>query len=224
MNNFYVHAQERVKALMASVFGWMSYALLLTGISAFYVASNERLVLYIHSHTGIAFLLAVIQIGLVIALSALVNRLSFGTALVLFTLYATLTGVTLSSIFLVFTLSSLIGTFFVATGMFAAMALYGVFTKSDLTGMGSFLLMALFGMIIALIVNMFVQSQFFNLFLSMVGVIIFALFTAWDVQRIKNLAQYELPEAASISLALSMYLNFINLFINLLQIMGDRKK
>lgn len=224
MNNSYVHAQDRVRSLMASVFGWMSYALLLTGVAAFYLANNKAFMQYLFTNTWFIVAVIAVQLILVIALSAMVNRLSFGTALILFTLYAALTGVTLSTIFIAYKLPSIAATFFVTAGMFGAMAFYGAFTKSDLTGMGSFLLMALFGMIIALVVNMFLQSSALALLVSMAGVVIFALFTAFDVQRIKTLAQYELPEAASISLALSMYLNFINLFINLLQIMGDRKK
>lgn len=224
MNNSYIQAQERVRSLMASVFGWMSYALVLTGIAAFYIASNTALVSYLVHHSGVAIVLAFIQLGLVFALSALVNRLSFSTALILFTLYATLTGVTLSSLFLVFTASSIASAFFVTAGMFGVMALYGTFTKTDLTKIGSFAIMALFGIILALLINMWVGSSAFALVISMVSVVVFSLLTAYDVQNMKNLAQYELPEAASLTLALSLYLNFINLFINLLQIMGERKK
>lgn len=224
MNNSYIQAQERVRSLMASVFGWMSYALVLTGIAAFYIASNDQIMRYLMTHTGFVIVLALVQLGLVIALSAMVNRLSFGTALVLFTLYAALTGVTLSSLFVVFELGSIVTAFFVTAGMFIAMALYGTFTKTDLTKVGSFAVMALFGIILALLINWWVGSTLFALIISMVSVVIFSLLTAWDVQNMKNIAQYELPEAASITLALSLYLNFINLFINLLQIMGERKK
>jgi FtsH-binding integral membrane protein len=223
MNNSYAYAQERTRTLMYTVFGWMSFALTLTGLSAYYVASTPSIMLYLYQHAGIVIGLVLFQFALVIALSGFVNRLSFTTALVIFMLYAVLTGVMLSSIFVVYKFGSIVATFFVAAGMFGAMALYGAFTKADLTGLGSFLMMALWGLILALVVNMFLQSPAFDYITAMAGVVIFALLTAWDVQRVKALAQYELPEAASITLALSLYLNFINLFLDLLRIMGDRR-
>jgi FtsH-binding integral membrane protein len=224
MNNFYAYAQERTRTLMYTVFGWMSFALTLTGLSAYYVASNPAIMQYLMHHTGIVIGLVIAQFALVIALSGLVNRLSFTTALALFTFYSVLTGITLSSIFMIYTVGSIAATFFVTAGMFGGMAIYGAFTKADLTGMGSFLIMALWGLILAMLVNIFLQSSAFNYVISMAGVVIFALLTAWDVQRIKALAQYELPEAASITLALSLYLNFINLFLSLLDLMGQRKE
>ena len=152
------------------------------------------------------------------------NRFSFGTALVMFTVYAMLTGVMLSSIFVLYELSSIAATFFIAATMFAAMAVYGAVTDADLTSWGTYLLMALIGIIIASIVNLFLQSSAFDLLISVIGVIVFAALTAWDAQRIKQLAQYELPPAASVALALSLYLDFINLFLELLRLMGNRKQ
>ncbi len=223
MNNYYAHAQERVQSLLNSVFGWMSFALALTGITAYYVANTPAIVGYLVTHPGFLIATIITQLVLVVALSAGVNRLSFTVALGLFTFYAVLTGVTLSSVFLVYTTASITATFFVTSAMFAVMAIYGALTKTDLTGLGSFLMMALVGLLIALLVNLFLRSSAFDILLAMVGVVIFALLTAWDVQRIKNMANAELPEAASVALALGLYLNFINLFLDLLRIMGDRR-
>ena len=224
MNNYSVHAQERVRSLMASVFGWMAYALVLTGLASVYVFNSPKIMALIHGNTGVVIGLVFAQIALVIALSAGVNRLSFGTALVLFTLYSVLTGAMLSSIFVVFTLESIAATFFIAAVMFGAMAFYGATTKADLTSWGTYLLMAMIGLIVAGLVNMYMQSSAFQFMISIIGVIVFAALTAWDVQRFKQLAQYELPEAASLTFALSLYLDFINLFLYLLQFMGQKKE
>lgn len=224
MNNYYVHAQERARSLIYSVFGWMSFALTLTGITAYYVANTQSIVDYLELHPGVMITMLITQLVLVVILSAAVNRLSFTAALSIFTFYSVLTGVTLSPIFLIYTHASITATFFVSASMFAVMAIYGAVTKADLSALGSFLMMALIGLIIALVVNLFLKSPMFDLVLAMAGVVIFALLTAWDVQRIKMLANYELPEAASVALALSLYLNFINLFLDLLRIMGDRKQ
>lgn len=223
MNNYQAHAQERAQSLLNTVFGWMSFALALTGVTAYYVASTPAIVNYLFRNPGFIIAAAVIQLILVVVLSAAVNRLSFSVALGIFTFYSVLTGVTLSSVFLVYTTGSIAATFFVASATFAVMAIYGLVTKQDLSAMGAFLTMALFGLIIAMVVNLFIRSSGFDLVLAMVGVVIFALLTAWDVQRIKNVANYELPEAAAITLALGLYLNFINLFLDLLRIMGERK-
>lgn len=224
MNNFYVHTQEKVRSLMYEVFGWMSFGLTATAMSAYYVYSSPALMKVIFSSGLTLFGLMALQLALVIILSAAVNRLSFTAALSLFIVYAVLTGVTLSSIFVLYTTTSIALTFFVAAGMFGAMAIYGATTHADLTAMGSFLMMALFGVILALLVNIFVQSSTLDFMLSMAGVVIFTLLTAFEVQRLKFVAQVELPEAASVALALSLYLNFINLFINLLRIMGQKKQ
>lgn len=224
MNNSYAYVQERTRTLMYGVFGWMSFALALTGLGAYYVASTPSIMLYLQHHTGVVIGLMLAQLALVVVLSGMVNRLSFTTALVLFMIYSVLTGISLSSIFVIFKFGSIVATFFVAAGMFGAMALYGAFTKADLTGLGSFLVMAIWGLVLAMVVNMFLQSPGFDYVTAIIGVIVFALFTAWDVQRIKAIAQYDLPEAASIVLALSLYLNFINLFLSLLRVMGDRRE
>jgi uncharacterized protein len=224
MNNYYVYSQERVRSLLSAVFGWMTYALVLTGITSLYIFNNPKIMMWIHTNSGAIIGLVFAQLALVIALSAGVNRLSFGVALILFTLYSVLTGAMLSSIFVVFTVESIAAAFFVAAGMFAAMATYGAMTKADLTSWGSYLLMALIGLIIASLVNLFLQNSAFQFLISIVGVIVFAVLTAWDVQRFKQLAQYELPEAASLAFALSLYLDFINLFLYLVQLMGKRKE
>jgi FtsH-binding integral membrane protein len=165
----------------------------------------------------------------VLLLSLLINRISFAAAAGLFLVYAVSLGLTLSAIFLVYTYSSIFSTFLVASGMFGAMALYGYFTKADLSAMGSFLFMALIGLILGGLVNMFFKSESFNYVLSAIGVIVFTLLTAYDVQKIKQMASglYEDSDSmakASILGALTLYLDFVNLFLYLLQIMGRRRE
>lgn len=224
INDFYVHAQEKVRSLMYEVFGWMSFALATTGVTAYYVYNTPAIMHALFTNQWIFFGLLGVQLLLVFILSAAVNRLNFVAALSLFVVYSVITGATLSSLFAVYTMSSLAATFFIAAGMFGGMALYGAFTKTDLTAMGSILIMALWGLVLALFVNLFIQSAGFDLILAIAGVIIFSLLTAFEVQRIKMLAQFELPEAASVALALSLYLNFINLFLDLVRIMGQKKQ
>lgn len=229
MNSYQAHGQGRVNALMYSVFGWMAFALTLTGFTAYFVASSEAWMTTLVNNSFILFGLLAAQFALVMALSFAITKMSYGVALSMFSLYAVLTGITLSAIFMVYTTGSLVATFFVASGMFAAMAIYGAVTKSDLTAMGSFLMMVLFGLIIALLVNLFVQSAALDLITAMIGVVVFAGLTAWDVQKLQQIAQRidtRDAQAGNIALilALQLYLDFINLFLSLLRIMGERKR
>ena len=215
--------------LLYRVYAWMCVALGITAATAYYVASSPAFINAIFSNPIITVLLMVAQLGLVLILSLLINRISFVAAVSLFLLYAVSLGLTLSAIFLVYTYSSIFATFLVASGMFGAMALYGYFTKSDLSSMGSFLFMALIGMILGGVINMFFKSESFNYLLSAIGVIVFTLLTAYDVQKIKQMASglYEDSDSmakASILGALTLYLDFVNLFLFLLQFMGRRKE
>lgn len=216
-------------ALMRKVYVWMTLALVLTGITAFGVASSPSLMMTIFQTPAIMWGLIIAELIIVIAISAAINRLSLTTATLLFVLYSVLNGATFSLIFAVYTMSSIANVFFITAGTFGVMAAYGYFTKRDLSSWGKLLLMALIGLIIATLVNVFlVKSSGFDLILSYAGVLIFVGLTAYDTQKIKQMLamQTDMGEGAQkVALlgALSLYLDFINLFLYLLRIFGRRE-
>lgn len=217
--------QLREVNFMARVYGWMAGALAVTAVSAYWVAHTPQAITFVAQHL---MLLLLVQVGIVIALSALLPRLSFIAAFALFTLYSLSMGVTLSTLFLVYTASSLGFTFIVTAGTFGAMAIYGYVTKSDLTSLGNILLMGLIGLILSSLVNMFWQNQKFDIVLSGIGVLIFTLFVAYDAQRIKHLGQEMLSDRQAINKvallgALVLYLDFVNLFLYLLRFLGKSR-
>ena len=216
-------------ALMRKVYVWMTLALVLTGITAYGVASSPSLMMTIFQTPAIMWGLIIAELAIVIAISAAINRLSLTTATLLFVLYSVLNGATLSLIFAVYTMSSIANVFFITAGTFGVMAAYGYFTKRDLSSWGKLLLMALIGLIIATLVNVFlVKSSGFDLILSYAGVLMFVGLTAYDTQKIKQMLamQTDMGEGAQkVALlgALSLYLDFINLFLYLLRIFGRRE-
>lgn len=216
-------------ALMRKVYVWMTLALVLTGITAYGVASSPSLMMTIFQTPAIMWGLIIAELIIVIAISAAINRLSLTTATLLFVLYSVLNGATFSLIFAVYTMSSIANVFFITAGTFGVMAAYGYFTKRDLSSWGKLLLMALIGLIIATLVNVFlVKSSGFDLILSYAGVLIFVGLTAYDTQKIKQMLamQTDMGEGAQkVALlgALSLYLDFINLFLYLLRIFGRRE-
>ncbi|MEX2438064.1 MAG: Bax inhibitor-1/YccA family protein [Candidatus Babeliales bacterium] len=218
-----------VEQFLTRVYGWMSLGLLFTAATAYWVASTPELVKTLYTSPAILIGLFLAQIAVVIALSPAVVRLNYATAVLLFLGYSLLSGVTLSSVFLVYTQTSIVSTFLVAAGMFGGMSVYGYTTKSDLSGMGSLLLMALWGLILSLLVNMWWQNPEFSYLISGAGVLIFTLLTAYDVQKLKRIAQMMGGQGQSVGQlvvfgALTLYLDFINLFLYLLRFMGQRKK
>ena len=212
--------------LMRKVYVWMSLALVITGFTAFFVASTPSLASLIFN-SGLIWVLAIAELALVWGVSAAINKISLTTATLLFTLYSVLNGATLSIFFFAYTMSSIATVFFITSGTFGAMALYGYFTKKDLTSMGSILFMALIGLIIASLVNIFLKSSGLYMVVSCLGVLIFAGLTAYDSQKIKEM-MLAAPDAGEgmqkVALlgALSLYLDFINLFIYLLRLFGRR--
>lgn len=216
-------------ALMRKVYVWMTLALVLTGITAYGVASSPGLMMTIIQTPAVMWGLIIAELAIVIAISAAINRLSLTTATLLFVLYSVLNGATFSLIFAVYTMSSIANVFFITAGTFGVMAAYGYFTKRDLSSWGKLLLMALIGLIIATLVNVFlVKSSGFDLILSYAGVLIFVGLTAYDTQKIKQMLamQTDMGEGAQkVALlgALSLYLDFINLFLYLLRIFGRRE-
>jgi FtsH-binding integral membrane protein len=216
-------------ALMRKVYVWMTLALIITGVTAYGVANSPGVINAIYSNSVVMWGLVIAELALVIGISAAINRLSIATATLLFVLYSAINGVVLSSIFLVYTTSSIASVFFITAGTFAVMAFVGYTTKADLTSLGKILLMALIGLIIASLVNVFLlKSTGFDLIVSYVGVLIFVGLTAYDSQKIKQMLMMA-PDAGESSQklallgALSLYLDFINLFIYLLRILGKRE-
>ena len=213
--------------LMRSVYYWMAGALAITGLTAMLVANNPALLNFLFSSPTLVWGLLIGEIVLVLILSAAINRLSFSTATLLFILYSVVNGVTLSSIFVVYTQGSIASTFFITAGMFGGLALYGSVTKKDLSGMGRFLFMTLIGLIIASIVNIFMHSEMLYWITTFVGVLVFAGLTAWDAQKIQQMALMaddvnESTQKMALLGALTLYLDFINLFLYLLRIFGKR--
>jgi len=228
MHNDY-SASSRIHSFMYSVYSWMACALLVSAFTAYYVATTPAIFEWIYGNTFILITLFIVQIGLVIGLSLFLPRMTLITALVMFLFYAGLLGVTLSVIFHIYTTVSIFATFITSAGMFGSMAVYGYLTRTDLATVGSISMMILFGLIIGLVVNLFLRSAMIDLVLSGVGVVIFSLLTAYDTQKIKQLGQRMLAEQETIQKvaifgALTLYLDFINLFLFLLRFTGRRQK
>jgi len=215
-------------ALMRKVFIWMALALVITGVTAYGVATTPSLLIAIVTNKALFWGLIIAELALVFAVSGALNRLSLATATLLFVLYSVVNGATLSVIFLAYSMPAIIQTFFITAGTFGVMALVGYTTKTDLTSLGKLLFMALIGLVIATVVNMFVGSTGFDYILSYVGVLIFVGLTAYDTQKIKQMCM-QAPDAGehmqklALLGALSLYLDFINLFLYLLRIFGNNK-
>ena len=214
--------------LMRKVYVWMTLALIITGATAYGVATSPGLMMAIATNRLLFWGLIIAEFGLVIAISAAINKLSLTTATLLFVLYSVINGATLSFIFAIYTMSSIASVFFITAGTFAVMAVIGYTTKKDLTSMGKILFMALIGIIIATVVNIFLKSTGLQMIVSYLGVLIFVGLTAYDSQKIKQMLLMA-PDASEgaqkIALlgALSLYLDFVNLFIYLLRIFGRRE-
>lgn len=215
--------------LLRNVYVWMTLALVITGFVSMYVAQSYQLVSFIFGNRLALWGMLIAELAVVFYLSARINSISFTKATVMFIIYSILNGATLASIFLVYTMSSIASTFFVAAGTFGVMALYGYVTKSDLTRIGNICLMALIGLIIATLVSMFWQNSMLQMIITYAGVILFVGLTAYDSQKIKRLLTTDgievTEETQKIALlgALTLYLDFINLFLYLLRLLGDRK-
>ncbi len=233
MENNSVSVSYRSKAVQATLFRkvylWMTFALFITGITSLLVADSPSLTEMILGNRLAFYGILIGEIALVWYLSARINSLSLQTATLLFILYSVLNGATLSFIFLAFTTASIASTFFVTAGTFGAMSLYGYATKRDLTSWGNILFMALIGLIIASLVNLFLRNEIFYWVVTYAGVLIFVGLTAYDTQKIKRLFSREDIEVNEMTLkialmgALTLYLDFINLFLYLLRILGNRK-
>jgi FtsH-binding integral membrane protein len=215
--------------LMRKVYTWMALALALTGLTAYYCAYNTNIVYAIATNQLLFWGLIIAEFAAVFYLSARIERMSFATAGIVFLVYSVLNGVFFSTIFLAYTLGSIASTFFITAGTFGAMSLVGYFIKKDLSALGRFLMMALIGLIIASVVNIFLQSSLLMWICTICGVLLFSGLTAYDTQKIKQMFLMHGAEMneSTMKLALmgslTLYLDFINLFIYLLRIFGDRK-
>lgn len=211
--------------VMRKVYGRMFLALVVTALTSLYVASSPAILSVVLGNRAVFFGLMIAELAVVFVVSGMLNKLSTTTATLLFYLYAVLNGVVFSSIFVVYDLGSIAYTFFITAGVFGAMSVYGMVTKNDMTKFGSYCIMGLFGLIIASIVNIFVASSTLDWIISLFGVALFIGLTAWDTQKIKNAVYVTDPsqtgKLATIG-ALSLYLDFINLFLYLLRIFGGR--
>ncbi len=227
-------SRDRVGILVSeyirSVYNWMAIGLAVTGFLAWFVAGNEGMRNFVFGNRMVFWVILLAELGLVFAIAGAVNRMSAGTATALFVIYSALNGVTLSFIFLVYDIGSIGRTFFICAGTFVACSVYGWTTKRDLTSFGGFLLMGLFGIIIASVVNIFFKSDALTMGISYIGVFIFVGLTAYDTQKIKNMALTQ-PDGVDGSVirkgailgALSLYLDFVNLFLMLLRIFGSAR-
>jgi len=217
-------ASDVERRFMASVYRWMTFGLLVTAGVAFYVASTPSVLQVVFGNRMVFWGLVIAQFGLVIALSAAVNKLSAGVAGALFLLYSALTGATISVVLLAYTGASVASAFAVTAGTFLAMSIYGTVTKRDLTSWSSFLFMGLIGVVIASIVNIFMKSSMMSWVISAAAVVVFTGLTAYDTQRLRRMAVAGSGIAAlPVNGALALYLDFINLFLSILNIFGGRR-
>ena len=236
-DNFNIFAQshqqagDSTKAFMVNVFSWMFAALTITAVMSYLFGTNLSLITMLVGETGmkpLGYVVMFAPIGFVLLMSFGFNKLSYSVLLILFIAYAIIMGISLSFIFLIYTSGSIYVTFGVSALMFGIMALVGYTTNTDLTRLGNILMMALVGMIIAGIVNFFMKSDTMSYIISFIGVIVFTGLTAYDVQKLKNIgsgAEYGTESSNKLAImgALNLYLDFINLFLSLLRMFGDRK-
>lgn len=224
-----LNRSNSLAACMTGVYWWMTFALIVSGLSAYMVGTSEELAKIFVKNQAVFLILAIVEIVMVIGITAGINKLSAATATALFILYAAINGLTLSVIFLAYTMSSIAVTFAVTAGTFGVMAFIGTVTRKDLSGLGSFFMMALFGLIIASIVNIFWANSTLYWICTYAGVLIFVGLTAYDAQKIKNMYiqmgtdNPEVNRKIAVLGALTLYLDFVNLLLYLLRIFGRRR-
>lgn len=221
-------AEAGLRHFMHMVYGWMSLGLLVTGACGAYMASDPRMIVNLIHNPILFYGLMLGELGLVMFLSAAMPRMEASTAKFAFLFYAALTGVSLSTVYLVYTSQSIAGTFFLTAGLFGVMSAYGYMTKTDLTAVGNLLFMALIGMILASVVNIWLHSSALQWATSFIGILVFTGLTAYDAQKIKAIyspAQdgTDGETKGAILGALALYLDFINLFLSLLRFFGKRR-
>jgi FtsH-binding integral membrane protein len=222
-------SQSLTSTLFKSLYMQMSAALTITGLVAYFLSQSQAYIDMLVNHSGMMWIILIAQIGIVILLSSRLHKMSMTTATILFILYSAITGVTFGSIFLAYSMSDIIATFFVTAGTFFVTSLVGYITRMDLSKLGSVLYMLLIGLVIATVVNIFLGSSGLYMICTYLGVIIFVGLTAYDTQRIKNMfneygSADENGQKLALMGALMLYLDFINLFIYLLRIIGGGRE
>ena len=218
---------EASQRFMVRVYGWMCFALALTGFVSLFMVKSDMMSSLVTAHAGVFVFLLIAEVVLVLVLSAAIEKLSPVVCTLIFIAYSILNGITLAPLFLIYTESSIASTFFICSGTFAAMSLYGYYTKSDLTKWGKILTMLLIGLIVATLVNLFVHNEWIYWITTYAGVFIFVGLIAYDTQKLKEMSSLVVEETEEsrkvyIMGALTLYLDFINLFIYLLRIFGKR--
>lgn len=234
-NTYYREAvsESQVAVYLAKVMGWMCVGLLTTFVASLLTIVNPRLLYTIYTNNVLFYGIIIAELAVVLIMSAAVNKINAAAATVMFMVYAALTGLTMATVFVLFDLGSVLFVFLLTAGIFLTMALYGFITKKDMTKIGTLAVFGLLGIIIAGVVNIFLRSSMLDFVVSAVGVVIFIVLTAFDTQRIKGMyiqametgysEDSEIVRKASIFGALTLYLDFINLFLKLLRILGRRR-
>jgi len=220
----------RTNTFIRSVYNWMAIALALTGVTSYYVSHNEAAFNFFYGTPGLIFIIILAELGFVFFLSARIQKIQASTATLLFAVYSILNGITLSFIFLRYTQTSIVSTFVVCSVTFLACSVYGMVSKKDLTSLGGFMFMGLIGIIVASVVNLFLQSSAMQMIISYIGVVVFMGLTAYDTQKLKTMSA-TVPDDASGAMirkgavmgALTLYLDFINMFIMMLYIFGGSR-
>jgi hypothetical protein len=223
-----VSLQRSLAAFITKVYWWMTFALALTGLAAWAVGTSPELIKIFVKSPGLMIGLVIVELALVFGISFLINKISAATATALFIAYSVVSGITLAPIFIVYTMSSIGMAFGLTAGVFGVMAIYGTLTKRDLTSIGSICFMALIGIIVAALVNVFVGSSMMQTIISALCILVFTGLTAYDAQKIKSMyldasGSGELVRKAAVLGALALYLDFINIFISILQLLGNRR-
>lgn len=231
VSNTKVENADLAKDFISKVFSWMGIALMITAVTSYYFGTNENLLSLVYNPmsgmTTLGYVAMFSPFAFILVMSFGMNKLSVGSLTLIFGLFALVMGISFSSIFVSFTMASIFKTFAITAGMFIIMAILGYTTKTDLSKFGSLLMMALFGLIIAMVVNWFMQSSTLEYIISIVGVLVFTGLTAWDVQKLKRIGaglQYQDATTNKMVImgALTLYLDFINLFLFLLRFFGSR--
>jgi FtsH-binding integral membrane protein len=223
-----VDSSATSRSFVANVFSYMTLALVITGVASYWFAASGNMMALLQGSTILLWGIMLAPIGMVLIMSFAFNRLSFGALMGLFLAYSLVNGISLSVIFLVYSSAAISKVFFITAGLFATMAVVGYTTKTDLTNLGSILMMAVLGIVIASLVNFFLQSETFDYIISCIGVLVFTGLVAYDTQKVKRIGagvEYGTATAGKLALmgALSLYLDFINLFLFLLRVFGGRR-
>jgi len=227
-----IDSKSIAESFLANVFTYMSAALSITGIVAYWFGTDLSLISLMFTAEGgmnfFGYFVMLAPLGMVLLMSARFHKFSSLTLVILFIIFSILMGMSMSSIFLIYTGGSIFSTFFITAGTFSIMAVLGYTTKTDLTKFGSILMMGVIGIIIAMVVNMFMRSEMMGYIISGIGVLIFTGLTAYDVQKLKRIGsgvEYGTDETNKLAImgALNLYLDFVNLFLFLLRFMGNRK-